>query len=740
MAPHPRGLSQFWTWGYKDPVVARMDPLSITASVITLLGTVVASAKALEAVRNVHNAPKQVAAALNEVTDLRAVVGMIEHSINGLSDDEKQKHKVICQSLYDLASKANRTLQELHAIIKKVFPSKSIAGSEEHVYVLSRRMWLREKSAIERHFVNLQSTRKNLDSALSSLNVARVGVRSEAHIVLQTSIEKLEESVIKAILEQKAQDRALELPSYEERSIPRGESSPSTQASNGISVDAVCDWGIEQCDDICPCDCHVTRTVEAPRWLRGLFGTLFYTYSGSPIFGRLPCNYLPCRKTGDGGHQYTYYFPSWWLARALYVSFSRQNLIGIGGSWTFRIPKMLDGGHPIWRFVNFGTVRQGADLLPKFDVSICDINKDGKSLLHFAVEWKRQDMCSFLLQSGVNRFFEDLSGVSAAMMAWELVLPPDASKDLAQKTAVIQNLFRKDEVFDNLRFSKLHHALLTMSEENFRRELKLDFSLLNQQDALGRTPLAWAAAQAKPGMARQLLEAGAVSDIVDKHGKTALHWACAAKAIEIVELLLNHGAPIEARDIIGRTPIWEAAHAPDSHEVLALLIERGAEIDSRDDFYARTPLHLATYQGKVSNVRALLKLGANMEAKMTSGRTPLLNAIAYNQLSTLEVLIENGARTDVVETTTGEGILHLAARFGPPKVMSKLRAANLEGVKLRARDAQGRTAAESFQLERPSSYYAEDDLESNVDQAFADLCLRVKELEMEAKEFCGLCG
>ncbi|GKT65316.1 ankyrin repeat protein [Colletotrichum tofieldiae] len=174
MAPHPHGLSQFWTWGYKDPAVARMDPLSITASVITLLGTVVASAKALEAVRNVHNAPKQVAAALNEVTDLRAVVGMIEHSINGISDDEKQKHKVICQSLYDLASKANGTLQELHAIIKKVFPSKSIAGSEEHVYVLSRRMWLREKSAIERHFVNLQSTRKNLDSALSSLNVARV--------------------------------------------------------------------------------------------------------------------------------------------------------------------------------------------------------------------------------------------------------------------------------------------------------------------------------------------------------------------------------------------------------------------------------------------------------------------------------------------------------------------------------------------------------------------------------------
>ncbi|OBR03067.1 B-cell lymphoma 3-encoded protein [Colletotrichum higginsianum IMI 349063] len=736
MKRHPR---EFRTWGYQDPVVARMDPLSITASVITLLGTVAASAKALEAVRGIQNAPKQVATALNEVTDLRAVVGMIEHSINDLSDDEKRKHKIICQSLYDLASKANGTLQELNTIIKKVFPKRTIAGSEEHVYVLSRRMWLREKSAIERHFLNIQSTRKNLDSALNSLNAARVGVRSEAHIVLQTSIEKLEESVMKAVLEQKTHDRALEPPSYEERGIPRNENSSLKQATSGISVDAFSNWGIEQCDDICPCDCHVKSTVEAPRWIRGLFGTLFYTYSGSPVFGRLPCNYIPCRKTGDGGHQYTYYFPSWWLARALYVSFSRQNLIGIGGSWTFSIPKMVDGGHPIWRFVNSGTVRQVADLLPKFGVSTCDINKDGKSLLHFAVEWKRQDMCSFLLQSGVNRFFEDLSGVSAAMMAWELVLPPDASKDLAHNTEVIQSLFKKDEVFDNLRFSKLHHALLTMTEESFSRELKLSFSLLNQQDALGRTPLAWAAAQGMPGKARQLLEVGAASDIVDKHGKTALHWACAAKAKEVVQILLDHDAPIEARDIIGRTPIWEAAHAPDSHEILALLVERGAEIDSRDDIYARTPLHLATYQGKSSNVTALLKLGADIEAKMTSGRTPLLNAIAYNQLSTLEILIKNGARTDAVEKTTGEGILHLAARFGPPKVMKRLQASNLEGVKLLARDAQGRTAAESFRLERPSSYYAEVDPTENVDQAFEDLCLRVEELEMEAKEFCGLC-
>ncbi|KAK2047654.1 ankyrin [Colletotrichum somersetense] len=691
MTSRPRGLPLYWEWGYTDPEVARMDPLSITASVITLLGTVATSAKALEVVRNYRNAPKQVTEALNEVTDLRAVVSMIEHSINGLSDDEKRKHRVICHSLYDLASRANGTLQELNGIVKKVFPRTSVAGSEEPIYVLSRRLWLLEKSAIAVHFSNLQKTRKNLDSALNSLNTARVGVRSEAHIVLQTSIEKLEESIMKAILEQKTQDRALNPPSYEERGVLSSQDRPSTPASGGISVEAVGNWGIEQCDSICPCDCHVRRTIEAPRWLRGLFGTLFYTYSGSPIFGRLPCNYLPCRKTGDGGHQYTYYFPSWWISRALYVSFTRQNLTGIGGSWTLRIPKMLDGGHPIWRFVNSGTVRQVAELLPKFGVSLCDINQDGKSLLHFAVEWKRQDMCSYLLQSGVNRFFEDLSGVSAAMMAWELVLPSDATKEVTEKTTVIQSLFKKDEVFDNLRFSNLHHAIFTMSEDSLSRELRLNFPMLNQQDALGRTPLAWAAVQMKPIIVHQLLETGAASGIVDKHGKTALHWAC-------------------------------------------------AEIDSRDDGYARTPLHLAAYHGKASNVRSLLGFKADIEAEMTTGRTPLLNAIAFNQLSTLEILIESGARGDVVDKTTGEGILHLAARFAPPKMMRKLRDARLEGVRLDARDFQGRTAAESFRLERPHSYFANVDDEEDASNAFNDLCLRIEELEVESKDFCGLCS
>ncbi|OLN95764.1 putative ankyrin repeat protein [Colletotrichum chlorophyti] len=399
---------------------------------------------------------------------------------------------------------------------------------------------------------------------------------------------------------------------------------------------------------------------------------------------------------------------------------------------------MLPDESPVWRFVNYGTVRQVADLLPKSGIAPCDINKDGKSLLHFAVEWKRPDMCSYLLNNGVNQFFEDTSGFSAAMMAWEIVIPWDATKALAEKTDAIQQLFKKDDVFENFRFSPLHHALLSMPDEDFGKQLKLNFSWVNHQDALGRTPLAWAAAKNYLGKARQLLEAGADVKIADRHGKTALHWAAAAKAFDILSALLDRGADLEARDIIGRTPVWEAAHAPNSHDVFALMIRHGVKIDSRDDIYERTPLHLATYQGQAANVISLLGFGADIEISTTTGRTPVSQAITYNQLSTLKILIQNKARMNVVDKW-GETVLHLAARFSPPEVMRLLQSASLDGVRLDAVNVEGRTAAELFVHERKISYYGEEDPEDSAAQAFENLCLKVKEAEAEMKAFCGLC-
>ena len=97
---------------------------------------------------------------------------------------------------------------------------------------------------------------------------------------------------------------------------------------------------------------------------------------------RSPCNYVPCKHISTLGSRFSYHFPSWLVRRALSASFIRHNIVGIGGSWTISIPKMITDEDPIWRCINYGTAVEVAGLLAQGRVNACDMNKDGKSLLH----------------------------------------------------------------------------------------------------------------------------------------------------------------------------------------------------------------------------------------------------------------------------------------------------------------------------------------------------------------------
>jgi ankyrin repeat protein len=62
----------------------------------------------------------------------------------------------------------------------------------------------------------------------------------------------------------------------------------------------------------------------------------------------------------------------------------------------------------------------------------------------------------------------------------------------------------------------------------------------------------------------------------------------------VVKLLLEKGAELESKDKdFGQTPLSWAAEC--GHEaVVKLLLEKGAELESKDNNYGRTPLSWAT--------------------------------------------------------------------------------------------------------------------------------------------------
>jgi ankyrin repeat protein len=57
-----------------------------------------------------------------------------------------------------------------------------------------------------------------------------------------------------------------------------------------------------------------------------------------------------------------------------------------------------------------------------------------------------------------------------------------------------------------------------------------------------------------------------------------------------------------------------------------LLLEKGADVDSKDSYFGQTPLSWAAWGGYEAVVRLLLEKGADVDSKSKNGRTPLSRA------------------------------------------------------------------------------------------------------------------
>lgn len=93
----------------------------------------------------------------------------------------------------------------------------------------------------------------------------------------------------------------------------------------------------------CPCQCHIAYEGTSPRWLRGLLGAAFVKSSGLPVLGRRACNISRCysHSARIGSLHVQYVFPVWFLQLAVEATTTWSGLSGINGTWTFRIPRIL---------------------------------------------------------------------------------------------------------------------------------------------------------------------------------------------------------------------------------------------------------------------------------------------------------------------------------------------------------------------------------------------------------------
>jgi ankyrin repeat protein len=248
---------------------------------------------------------------------------------------------------------------------------------------------------------------------------------------------------------------------------------------------------------------------------------------------------------------------------------------------------------------------------------------------------------------------------------------------------------------------------------------------------------------------KNLLAAGANTELTDRHGHTALFMATAGKGeVSCVKLLLDAGANANAQDCIGETPLMVAvcnkqvecartllpcsdlaltviqgrnafhlAIANSSEACFELLLPRIDDVDVRTGpdkstsgpvlfAHNMTPLHMSCQFGRASMCKALLSRGADKMARDSRQRTPLQYATFGGNLSCVLLLVGRPGkvrmRLDEVNAVTEEGwtALHVAARSGHDQICAVLVDA---GARLDAKTSDGATPLMFAQQWQPTN-------------------------------------
>ncbi|WP_202081165.1 ankyrin repeat domain-containing protein [Caldalkalibacillus salinus] len=122
-------------------------------------------------------------------------------------------------------------------------------------------------------------------------------------------------------------------------------------------------------------------------------------------------------------------------------------------------------------------------------------------------------------------------------------------------------------------------------------------------------------------------------------GWTPLHLACFFGHYEVAEFLIQHGAPVDIRtkNEMDNLPI-QTASSNKNLEIVALLLQNGADANAKQHHGGFTLLHEASLLGNVELVKLLLKHGADPHIANETGQTPIDIAKGQNFTEILALL------------------------------------------------------------------------------------------------------
>ncbi|KAI0396230.1 ankyrin repeat-containing domain protein [Xylariaceae sp. FL0594] len=656
-----------------------MDPLSISASIVAVGGLAKSVASAISNLRSLcKSLPGRLHAVHNEIADLELVLLEVASLTKTRtyvlgSDDSAIPH---------LLRQARSKLSEILDIVRRL----TVAYNSSRSPLVGVSAWRREQKQLQILQEDIRTVKCSLNILLGASNSQdmmriRLDVQAISTTTLQSSQNQLAlaekfmttlnsvddriarvEDMLKDQSQQLQRNQFMQVGSlYADDSLsgpppPQlGNSTVATHHETDLSVRVI--PRTMTCRPSCTCTCHRSRRTASPSVMNRIFGQLFVGYAGLPVFSP-KCDDEICQRSRM---QFSY---GQGLGPAMHLETLRR-VPDSAQSVTFAFEGNLEGLKHLFKH----------GLASPRDIS----TSRGYSLLRWALYGQQYETCTFLVRAGADPNYRPIaaSDNSPRVKACHFLLEGGLEGGAVEALRVItRGSEYLDDYIDGSRFTRTHRIVLGLLMVDLEKQIVHHPGEMNVQDAMGRTPLAWAAARGDSRSVVTLLKYGADPNIMDIQLSGPVSNAAAHGHTTVVQVLLDAGADAEPalpEGIRKGSPLNVAARNGRDPLLIKRLLDFGADVNqcSTD---GKTALFHAAKNNDASLAILLLEYGAEINHLATTGETPLTIAITHNSHGIIRLFLERWHEYSVCPRLKGPHLLDIAALYAGHETLGILAA------------------------------------------------------------------